>query len=91
MLFTLLMSVSLTVFAHEYDNTTQTFTPTANFIACDVPDQANLDVDIDSHANGPNFRVLQPLPEDTLSHYVIPQLASYFNRASVRGPPTHFI
>ncbi|MGS0537283.1 hypothetical protein [Pseudoalteromonas sp. SaAl2] len=90
-LFTLLMSVSLTVFAHDFDNSTELSTPTAHYIACDIPDQASLDVDIDTHANALYFGAFQPLPEATISHYVIPQLASLFNRASVRGPPTYFI
>ncbi|MFY8326744.1 hypothetical protein [Pseudoalteromonas sp. ZZD1] len=90
-LFTLLMSVSLTVFANDFDNVQEFSTPTTHYIACDIPDQANLDVDIDIHANELYFGALQPLPEATISHYVIPQLASLFNRTSVRGPPTFLI
>lgn len=90
-LFTLLMSVSLSIFAHDFDDSEISTTHSIHFIACDIPDQANLDVDIDTHANGFNLGALQPPPELILSHYVKPQLATLFNRASVRGPPSHLI
>lgn len=90
-LFTLLMSVSLSIFAHDFDDSERSTTHSIQFIACDIPDQANLDVDIDTHANGFNLGALQPPPELTLSNYVKPLLATLFNRASVRGPPVHLI
>jgi hypothetical protein len=90
-LFALLMSVSLSIFAHDFDNTESATPSTTHFIVCDIIDQANLDVDIDTHANEFNLGAPQPPPESALSHYVKPQLAALFSRACVRGPPVYFI
>ncbi|KPH58596.1 hypothetical protein AMS58_17810 [Pseudoalteromonas porphyrae] len=89
MLFTLLMSVSLTVLAHDFDNQAQH--TNANYIACDIPDQANLDVDIDTHDNGLSLGALHPLPDTPQSFYLGAHLAKPFNHAYQRGPPAYSI
>ncbi|CAM4379203.1 hypothetical protein [Pseudoalteromonas ostreae] len=90
MLFTLLMSVSLTVLAQGFDDHDH-LSPTINYIACDIPDQANFDVDLDTHVNGISIRALQPLPENILSLYVSTTFVQPFSYAYQRGPPTYFI
>ena len=90
-LLALLMSVSLSIFAHDFDDTANATPSTTHFIACDILDQANLDVDIDTHANEFDLGAPQPPLESAPSHYVKPQLAALFSRASVRGPPVYFI
>ena len=51
MLFALLLSVSISAFANSTDEHNQQIIPTAHYVACDIPDQANLDIDLDSHVD----------------------------------------
>ncbi len=87
LLFTLFMSVSLTL--HATPKNTQIdagFTP-AEFIVCDSPDQANLDTDIDSHVGVIALREIQPLPLAFYFHYESSLLVTPYNHAHPRAPP----
>ncbi|MEM6982715.1 MAG: hypothetical protein AAF510_06985 [Pseudomonadota bacterium] len=87
LLFTLFMSVSLTL--HATPKNTQIdvgFTP-AEFIVCDSPDQANLDTDIDSHVGVIALREIQPLPLAFYFHYESSLLVTPYSHAHPRAPP----
>ena len=91
MLFALLLSVSLTSFAHDINTSKKLVSPTPHYFVCDTAEQTNPDVDIDTHVNVISIRALQPLPENTLSLYVNTTLAQPFSQAYQRGPPSYLI
>lgn len=90
-LFTLFMSVSLSLHANTTQVNIDSAKLTNHFIACDVPDQANLDFDVDSHVNAFTFRTLQPLPNVVNSFYKSTNLNRPFSTAYQRGPPSYLI
>jgi hypothetical protein len=90
-LFALLMGVSLTLHANAKESNLDHITVSNHFIACDVPDQANLDFDVDSHVNVISFTAPQPLPKDTNSFYTSLILTRPFSTAYQRGPPSNLI
>lgn len=90
MLIALLMSVGLTAFTqntseHEY------LLPSANYLACDLPEQANLDTDLDSDTIKGIIRALQSPPDNDLLHYESRTFSPPFSYAYQRGPPTYYI
>ncbi|BDF96229.1 hypothetical protein [Pseudoalteromonas sp. KAN5] len=91
MLFTLLVSVSLTSFAHDVTNSKELASPTPHYFVCDTAEQTTPDVDLDTHVDRLSIRVLQPLPENTLSLYVSTTLTQPFSQAYQRGPPSYLI
>lgn len=91
MLFALLLSVSITAFANTTDNHNQQVIPTAHYVACDIPDQANLDVDLDTHVDVDILQVTQPLELVTPYYYSISLKNQPFSQAYQRGPPTNLV
>jgi len=90
-LFALLMSVSLTLHAHTTQINLDNAKISNHFIACDIPDQANLDFDVDSHVDTIAFRSPQPLPNVIDSFYKSTNLNRPFSTAYQRGPPSYLI
>ncbi|AQP99591.1 MULTISPECIES: hypothetical protein [Pseudoalteromonas] len=90
-LFALLMGVSLTLHANATEANLDHVTTSNHFIACDVPDQVNLDLDADSFVNVTSFKAPQPLPKDTHSFYESSILDRPFSTAYQRGPPSYSI
>jgi hypothetical protein len=90
-LFALVMSVALTLHANNKGFSVDHVTATNNYIACDVPNQANLDIDVDSFVDIISFKVLQPLPKDVHSFYESSILKKPFSTAYQRGPPSYLI
>ena len=90
-LFALLMSVSLTLHAHTTQVNLDNAKISNHFIACDTPDQANLDFDVDSHVDTIAFRSPQPLPDVVDSFYKSTNLNRPFSTAYQRGPPSYLI
>ena len=88
-LFALLMSVSLTLHASNTDVNLDNAKLSNHFITCDIPDQANLDFDVDSHVNTITFRSPQPLPNVVDSFYKSTNLNRPFSTAYQRGPPSY--
>lgn len=90
-LFALLLSASLTVHANAKQTNAEDIAAYNQLFACDVPDQANLDFDVDHFVNVTSFKVLQPLPKDTHSLYKSSTLNRPFSSAYQRGPPSYLI
>ncbi|GAA59706.1 hypothetical protein P20652_1570 [Pseudoalteromonas sp. BSi20652] len=90
-LFALLMGVSLTLHANAKQSNLDHVIVSNHFIAYDIPDQANLDFDVDSYVNVISFKAPQPLPKDTNSFYTSLILDRPFSTAYQRGPPRYFI
>lgn len=91
MLVTLLLSVSVAAFANTEQGHTQQVIPTAHYVACDIPDQANLDVDLDSHIGVTLLQAIQPIPPVEALNYVTSLNNRPFSQASQRGPPRYLI
>lgn len=90
-LFALVMSVSLSLHANTTQVSLDNATVSNHFIACEFPDQATPDIDLDSHVNAITIRLFQPLPNTTLSFYQSTNLDRPFNTAYQRGPPSYLI
>ncbi|MGO2129226.1 MAG: hypothetical protein ACTH4U_10835 [Pseudoalteromonas prydzensis] len=89
MLFALLISVSLTSFAQDNNDSKELASPTPHYFVCDIAEQT--DVDIDTYVDVISIRALQPLPENTSSLYVSATLVQPFKQAYQRGPPSYLI
>lgn len=91
MLFALLLSVGITAFADTNDNHNQQVIPTAHYVACEIPDQANLDVDLDNHVDVNILQVAQPLAFVTPYYDFIVPSNQPFSQAYQRGPPNNLV
>ncbi|KPZ54943.1 MULTISPECIES: hypothetical protein [Pseudoalteromonas] len=90
-LFALLMSVSLTLHANTTEVSIDNASVSNHFIACEFPDQAPPDIDLDSHVNAFAIRLFQPLPNVVSSFYQSTNLNRPFSTAYQRGPPSYLI
>jgi len=87
-LFALLMSVSLTLHASNADVNLDNAKISNHFITCDIPDQANLDFDVDTHVNTTAFLVYQSYLKEVHSFYTSTTFNRPFSTAYQRGPPS---
>jgi hypothetical protein len=90
-LFALLVSVSLSVSANNQSMKLNSHVTTSNLFAGDLPDQANLDIDVDTHVNVALVNGLQPLPTNDSSLYSHSVITLPFSQAFQRGPPNYLI
>ncbi|MBQ4834340.1 hypothetical protein J8L70_13890 [Pseudoalteromonas sp. MMG010] len=90
-LFTLLISVSLNLPAQKQSVKSDSLVTINTSFACDTPDQANLDFDIDSHVNIASICELQPLSTNDNVFYNNATIAKIYNLASQRAPPLQLI
>lgn len=90
MLIALLVSVGLTALTQNTSEH-ERLLPPANYLACDLPDQANLDTDLDNHTIEDVIGARQSPTRNDLSHYVSCTFIHPFSYAYQRGPPTYYI
>lgn len=91
LLFALFMSVSLTLHAAPKNNSLDTGLVPANFTVGDIPNQVNLDTDIDYHVGVIALQEIQPLPIAPYCNYESTCLITPYSHAQPRDPPRNLV